>query len=155
MRLRVWQGFDVNKLTCRGFKTLDVTEKIEHCRDAVRTCMKLSLYEIALWLDTENLHRHGCRNRLKRHLLKSIEPYDINWILRSSTVNTGFSFMREGIVKGIRLLNLCLGQICLSKRITQKTIKPTLKLIWPVFPDDVACWIILADPSAFSLHDID
>jgi hypothetical protein len=37
---------DFRKLTSRGIKTLDATEKLEHWTDAVRTCMKLSLYEI-------------------------------------------------------------------------------------------------------------
>ena len=59
---------DFRKLVSRGLKTLDTTEKLEHWSDVVRTCIKLSLYEIALWLDAGSLLRHGFRNRLKCHL---------------------------------------------------------------------------------------
>jgi hypothetical protein len=61
---------DFSKLVSRGFKNLDV-KKLENCCDTVCTCMKLPLYEIALWLDVDSLLRHGFRNRLKFYLLQS------------------------------------------------------------------------------------
>ncbi len=53
---------DFSKLSSRGIKTLDV-KKLEYRCDVVCTCMKLSLYEIALCLDTGSLLSHGFRNR--------------------------------------------------------------------------------------------